>query len=465
MIPITDEVRSIIWVFVVIATLIFSVFTALLERDIRFVVGKFLPGIRPGKKPVQKPLYVWLFFFSSGIFAAVGTAVASVAPETQPSIPRVTLPIEFNLPEINKVIEGYEVAGYSKHSCMTSDSNKKLTLFARNDSGNLGFITSIDNGVTWSKFVSFGDLPLTGGQGVSVVIDSADQIHIVWGGTPDASDAYYGLLDSSTNDWVIRKQIVATGTYARDIAVDTANHPHIVWSGLDVSYIFYDGSEWTKPISVLSSAWHPDIAISSLDDVYVVANSGSFYPDPNVSVIYTNNESQYWKSPQIISNSPYWSGGAISAVDNRNSLYLVWLGADTNEGGNDLIYFSMFRDEQWTNPIVIGSIETSGGSTGAESPAIWVDSNNTLFVFWRGLNEKKRPVIFAKSFVTPNTTLEDVGPGWSKTIEIDDRSASNVNWPCITNISAGNNEPGAIIAWNVIVGTKNQVDFAKVIYP
>lgn len=80
--PITDQLRTIIWVVVVFFTLLFSVVTVILDSNIRYFFRLIIPGLnRGGKKPSNKPMSVWILFYASAIIASSGTAIASVAPK------------------------------------------------------------------------------------------------------------------------------------------------------------------------------------------------------------------------------------------------------------------------------------------------------------------------------------------------------------------------------------------------
>lgn len=466
MIAISDELRIFIWIIVAMTTIISSIILIILEEDIKFIVKKFLPGIRPGRKPTKKPFLIWAIFYISVITTIFGTAIASASPTALPTIPKVTLPEEFKQPKITRIATNYEIAGYSKQSCATINSQNNTLIFIRDEAGNIGTIFSEDNNLKWSTPVFFDTLPPPGAPGVSVAIDSADTIHAVWSSQPDASNLYYRAYDSNKHKWIGKREIIASSTFARDITVDSANHPHIIWSGIDITYTWFDGNQWADPKNILKGAWHPDIQITSQDDLFVFANGGSFYPDPNVTVFSTNNINEYWKPLTKINQSPFWSGGIAGTIDQDDNIYVTWLGSKSDSGGSDSVYFSTIIDNnQWLNPMIIGELGTSGGSTGAESPGIFSDSNNTVYVIWRGLNSKNRPVLFVRAYIPPNSKLQNINSGWSEIIMLDDRDSSNISWPCIATVNRKYNSPGVTIVWNATVGTKNTINISQILYP
>jgi hypothetical protein len=481
-----------------------AIFSILLEANLSFFLRQRIPQLRNrgGRRPSPKPRIVWIAYGVSTMIFVVGTAIASSAPEPpnatsvaqiptptsillvtdtpspspspEPTItvtPKPTLtstssptptPAIFPLPSISIIASGVEMPGYSKQSIIVRNSQGRLTLFLRNPDGQLGYIESSDNAVTWSELTYFDQILPPGGPQLSAAIDSADQIHVVWGRGPEAGDAKYGLLDNGT--WVITST-VGTGVFARDIAVDTANHPHIVWTNIDLFHVTYNGEKWIGPEKLVRGAWHPDIQINNSNDLYLFMNSASFYPTTGVAVYEMDNTGSRWNEPLQLSSSPFWSGGAAAAIDAAGDIYLVWIGASSESGGQDQVFFSRFVGGVWQTPFPIGDLNTSAGSTGAESPAIAFDANNILYVFWRGLDDTNRPVIFARALATENSNVTRVTWGWSPIIELDDPNASNVWWPSVANMYFKNRMVGVDVVWSANVGKDAVIEYSHVIYP
>jgi len=440
-----------------------------------------------GRPPTggRSPL-IWGLFIVSAVIAAGGTAIVAaasspteLAQSTQtptytsnviqtltpssslvPTQPQAAFPV----PVITQVAKGFDTAGYGKLTSLVRDSQGNLTLFVRDLSGQLAFMQSSDGAKTWSAPNYFFQTSPPGTSMVSSVVDSADQIHIVWGRVPDASDVHYGLLIGQK--WSVQDQIVGTGSFARDIAVDSANHPHIVWSGIGIFHISYDGLNWIEPPdSVLPVGWHPDIQIDADDKVLLFLNDSQFYPSPGASVYEIDNIGGHWNNPVKLSTSPFWSGGAAAALDSQDNIYVTWMGATTANGGQDQVFFSRFVNGQWQSPFPIGNVNTSAGSTGQESPSVAFDSNNVFYVFWRGLNSDNHPVIFARALVTEDNSNSTVTAGWSPTIELRATDASNVGWPSVADVWHKNRTLGVDLVWSATVGKDKVVEYAHVKYP
>jgi hypothetical protein len=381
------------------------------------------------------------------------------APATPPN--PTSVPALFPTPSFGPILKEFEIAGYSKQTSLVRDSTGKLTAFIRNDEGDLGYISSIDAGTTWSAPTIFDKFPPPGGPHVSAVVDSANQIHVVWGHVPEAGNAEYGLL--ADNKWIVRES-VGTGVFARDIAVDSANHPHVTWTNIDLFYTAFNGQRWSEPRSIAKGAWHPDIQVTANDDIFIFTSDGGFYPTPNVSVYVLDNINIKWNAVKV-STSPFWSSGAVGAIDSLGNIYLAWIGASTAGGGHDQVFFSRFVDGGWQTPFQIGEINTSAGSTGQESPSMAFDANDVLYVFWRGLNDKNRPVIFARAYVTENSKVTKVTSGWSPLIQLDDRSASDVWWPSVADTWRSNRIVGVDVVWTATIGTDKVIEYSHVVYP
>ncbi len=141
----------------------------------------------------------------------------------------------FAQPAIVTVVVGFEPAGYSKQTAIVRDSQGKLTAFVRDKQRRLAFVQSDNPYELWSPPSIFDETDNPDSiPHVAAAVDSADQVHVIWGPVPEAGDAIYGLL---RNDTSIKKEVIGTGAFARNIAVDSADRPHVVWTNLRlVSY-------------------------------------------------------------------------------------------------------------------------------------------------------------------------------------------------------------------------------------
>ena len=196
----------------------------------------------------------------------------------------------------------------------------------------------------------------------------------------------------------------------------------------------------------------------------IFANDASFYPTPGISIYALDNINVKWNIEKV-STSPFWSGGAAAAIDSSGNIYLVWIGSSTQAGGADEVFFSRYVDGEWQTPFQIGELNSSAGSTGQESPSIAFDQNDVLYVFWRGLNNKNRPVIFSRAYASEISKVTTVTSGWSPIIELDNRNASDVWWPSVADMCLSNRVIGVDVVWAATVGTDRVIEFSHVVYP
>jgi len=498
-----STLRTILQISVALATALFAIIGAVLTPNIAYWFRQLDPKerVKGGRPPNKRSKILWIVFWlclaillmtpiaDVGIDAAEeAIALAQTPTPTATPLPTLTLthtatttstptptttptpsptttstsiptPAIFPQPIISEIIEG-DLPGYSKQSSLVRDSQGKLTLFIQSV-GDLGYVESADDGKTWSTPKFFDRITPPGGPQLSAVVDSSDQIHIVWGRAPEAGEANYGLLSNGT--WIMT-DTVGTGVFARDIAVDSANHPHVIWTNIDLFHTTYNGQKWIDPTRIVRGAWHPDIQIDSNDNLLIFANDGSFYPTLGVSVYAIDNKSGLWDITKL-STSPFWSGGAVAAISSNGDIYVAWIGSSTKGGGQDEVYFSRYVDGEWQTPFQIGELNASAGSTGQESPAIAFDSNDVLYVFWRGLNSKNRPVIFARALATENSKVSSVTWGWSPVIELDYRRASDVWWPSIADVQLNSRVVGVDVVWRSNIGTQQIILYSHVTYP
>jgi hypothetical protein len=138
-------------------------------------------------------------------------------------------------------------------------------------------------------------------------------------------------------------------------------------------------------------------------------------------------------------------------IDGDGSLHVVWLSPKSEGGGDDIIYYDRYIGGAWQEPLPIGEIGTSAGSTGKESPAIAADENGVIYVTWRGLNQNGKAVIFLRALLSD---------GWTPRIELGDTDASDVWWPSVAYQQGWGK--GIDIVWSAVIGTKKVVRYTHV---
>lgn len=363
-----------------------------------------------------------------------GTPTLAVTPTLLP------LPKLFGSETVN-VVEG-GLGGYSKQHAVVRDQKGTVYVFYDTDAAKkLWVINSNNEGKTWSKPTLIGTADE--GQEYSAVADSANRIHLAWGGWK-AGILYYSLFENGK--WKEAEPLLQ-GSFARNIAIDSANNPHIVISSSDVWHIFIKDGKWTAE-SAVKAAWHPDVVVDANDNVHIAYNDGNFYATDWVRVRHASFDGRSWSKPDQLAKGPFWSGGAAMVVESDGTIHVAWLSPTTKGGGEDLIYYSRFIENEWQDPVLIGEIGASAGSTGKESPSISVDGNGLVYVFWRRVNDK------GKSVITMKVLLPE---GWSEPIDIGDSEASSVGWPSVSYNQGTHNEIDVV--WSAVIGDKQVVRY------
>jgi len=120
---------------------------------------------------------------------------------------------------------------------------------------------------------------------------------------------------------------------------------------------------WSLPEKLTDWIGHPDIASDDSGNVFIVSEyyMGGIY-------FMTKPAAGTWSIPEKISDSIY---EARIAVDHTGALHALW------QESYEILYSSRESDGSWSSPV---QISTNFGSKW--SPAIVVDSKNTVHVVW-----------------------------------------------------------------------------------
>lgn len=77
---ITDSTRLIIWIFTGIAGAVLAALTVYLEENLRLAFRKLFRQDLGGRRPREKPKFVWMLYILSVLISITGTSIASSAP-------------------------------------------------------------------------------------------------------------------------------------------------------------------------------------------------------------------------------------------------------------------------------------------------------------------------------------------------------------------------------------------------
>ena len=263
----------------------------------------------------------------------------------------------------------------------------------------------------------------------AIAVDSSDRVHLVWedytpgvwGTDAEIMYATYTTATGWSNVTIISDGLNDIywndgGSYDPVIAVDSSNAIHVVWHdgtdgvwGIDYEIMYatyttvtgwsnatvisdgYGGTYWNDGISNNAA-----IAVDSSNQVHVVWED--FTPGvwgTDAEIMYaTYTTATGWSNVTIISdglNDIYWNdGGSYSpaiAIDSSNSVHVVWHDHTDGVWGTDveIMYAYFTSDLGWSLPKIISDglndIYWNDGISG--NPAIAIDSNNAVHVVWR----------------------------------------------------------------------------------
>ncbi len=253
------------------------------------------------------------------------------------------------------------------------DSNKVIYT-AYNDNGkSVAVNKSTDYGMSWINIKaptglseSSSDLQYQ----PSIVIDSSDNLHMVWHSNTVAK-MFYAKYTSSTNTWSAVTQIASANTsntqYTPDIALDSSGYPHIVWSGYDTTYTTKYQIKYTKWTGSAWTNWVNIAVVSGYDQtepaIVIGANN---YP----LVTWKGTDATYTTITQIkysYYNGTTWSAAAnVAAAATYNQqrpriyyraskVYLCWNAMNATQTTTDQAVFCKSSDEgaTWGSPVII----------------------------------------------------------------------------------------------------------------
>lgn len=224
------------------------------------------------------------------------------------------------------------------------------------------------------------------------------------------SDRSYRLLADS----VLSKNASNEGDASRPRVCYDLGKTYVVWhdSGNNnkrqiyfAEYTVTDG--WTEPESIVSEVFdaaHPDIAVDTMGNLYVVFESSrSDYTD----IYAVQKTSSEWSKPFPISSNIGNSLRPRVDTDNKDNVHVVW--EDYRFGQPEIFY--AFRDGTTGNwdsgAFGFGDTQLTKGQAGSRRPSIYV-SGNTPYISW------------TESLSNGNTVIKSgyhQGPGYPYTLQ------------------------------------------------
>ncbi|KKM91433.1 hypothetical protein LCGC14_1228580 [marine sediment metagenome] len=287
------------------------------------------------------------------------------------------------------------------------------------DFSNATVISDGFSGVYWNDDHSYSP---------AVAVDSSNTVHVVWYDSPDGplgTDteimyANYAIATGWSNTTVISDGF--GGVYWNDapsidpaVAVDSSNTVHVVWRdytagpwGMDWEIMYAKqttATGWTNA-TVISDGfggiyWNDDhsfgpaVAVDNSNTVHVVWYDFTAGPwGTDTEIMYAKlTTATGWSNATVISDGysgVYWNDGhsysPAVAVDSSNTVHVVWYDYTDGPWGTDteIMYAKLTIAKGWSNATVIsdGYSGVYWNDENSHSPAVAVDNNNTIHVVW-----------------------------------------------------------------------------------
>jgi len=225
-------------------------------------------------------------------------------------------------------------SGYSKRPEIATDAGGQVHVVWSDDTSGSYEIyhkKSTNGGITWS-----GVRRLTWLSGSSiypvVCTDSSNNVHVVWhDDTPGNWEIYYKKSTDGGATWITKRLTWDVSSSMRPaIATDSKGFVHIVWNGLNYKRSTDGGNTW-EPKRLISGGRSGSIEISSLDNIYVVMESGS-----EIYYLKSMNNGLNWTAARRIT----WNSGESQypnlTADSGENIHVVW---QDDSPGNFEIYY------------------------------------------------------------------------------------------------------------------------------
>jgi hypothetical protein len=256
---------------------------------------------------------------------------------------------------------------------------------------------STDGGMTWStKKLTWNSV---GNSAPAIAVDSASNIHVVWGGMKSGNfEIYHKKSTDGGASWTTNRLTWNSGfSWHPAIAIDSSDNIHVVWfDDSSGNYEIYykkstnGGASWITKRLIWNSghSWYPDMAIDSGDNIHVVWEDST---PGNWEILYkrSTNGGASWTSKRLTWN-PEFSRHTAIAAGSSNHIHVVWV------------------DGTPINPETFYKKSTDGGSTwttkrltwnsgGSSHAAIAIDSHNRIHLVWGDTTPGNPEIYYKKS--------------------------------------------------------------------
>ena len=314
-------------------------------------------------------------------------------------------------------------------SITVDSANRVHVVWSEPRSGNteIFYKQSTDGGTTWSDFQR-----LTNNTGESffpsLVVDSANRIHIAWVDESETSDycgeIFYLRSTDSGATWSKNKRLTWNAGLSSlpSIAADSGGGIHLVWEDYSPGNgdIYYkqstdSGVTWSKVTRLTwntSNSTEPSIAADSGGIIHVawgdttLGKSEIFYKRSTDSGVT-------WSGIKRLTWSTDWSSSPSIAVDSGSGVHMAW---DRSPSSDMEVYYKKSTDcgISWT-----GTKRLTWNSSTSFKSSLAADSGTGIHVVWEDYSFGNAEIFYKQS--------TDIGATWSTLTRLTWNSGSSSN--------------------------------------
>jgi len=304
----------------------------------------------------------------------------------------------------------------------------------------------------------------------NIAVDSSNNVHIVWYDYSDYNgagidiDIFYKKFDATTSTWgsvTILSSESTQSSYLPKMVIDSHDNIHVVWSDYtDYSGAGVDADIWYKKFNSVTNTWgsavvvstesdlnshEPGITVDQNDNVHIVwyDNSNINYAGTDFDVLYKrfDTSTSTWTETTVVSYLSTGDSGSPSiTTDSRNNVHVVWTDyTDIYGAGTDKDIFYRRLDGAtlyWGN---IELVSTSSTDT-VNSARIAVDKLDNIHIVWSDNTDLygagiDQDIHYRKLFASTSTwggtiilSTESISASYHAYLAIDDANNVYVVW-------------------------------------
>ncbi len=254
------------------------------------------------------------------------------------------------------------------------------------------YVRSTDDGLMWSDPIDIS-VQATGAAKPQLIVDSQDNLHVVWEGgyggsygqLSDPTSVYYAGSYDGGSSWSRPYELdpargETTAAMARNVTIAEDANGHLVaaWLAIPEDIVYYQlstdaGRTWSVPTPIPGVFGIWDLYQSRLDDyamavdsagrVHLVMVGRRLLEQPNSELLHLVWNGSGWSAPSVIASypgdMPEWPRIAVGL---GNQLHVVWFVRDaenlfnSDAGNYQVWYASSMTDSPAIAPIAVPEI-------------------------------------------------------------------------------------------------------------